>query len=56
MATIPPNGVYTENNLKVWGGRATAISHHWSQAAAELAANKETKLLQEPCKVVQYLP
>jgi hypothetical protein len=50
----PTHGVYTENNIKVWGDRATAISHHWSKDEADAAAKKESELRREPCVVVVY--
>lgn len=48
----PTHAVYAENNLAHWGERTVAISHHWSAAAAEKAAEKETALRGEKCIVV----
>lgn len=50
----PTHGVYTQNSLNVWGERAVAISHHWTAAAAEEAAKKETESRRVPCVVVEY--
>ena len=50
----PPHGVYTLNNIKVWGDRATAISHHWSRDEADAAAKKENAARNEPCAVLNY--
>jgi hypothetical protein len=50
----PTHGVYTANNLHIWGDRAVAISHHWTADAANEAAAKETASRHESCVVVAY--
>jgi len=50
----PTHGVYTQESLKNWGERAVAISHHWTAAAADEAANKETAGRGVPCVTVKY--
>lgn len=50
----PTHGVYTENSLHVWGERAVAISHHFSEKSAEEIARSETVIRGAKCIAVEY--